>query len=420
VGFYTGTKRSLVEISTAIGNAQKQYHQYASKYGEMAEAFKGIQTVLGWNTLYDAEKNRVISPVTRGWNEAWQGYVLFEWDTYFAAFLFALDNKELAYSNAIAMTKGINQDGYVGQWQMPGMVAQAISQPPVGSMICWMIYEKYKEKWFIEEVYNELLSWNRWWVANRVNSGFLTWGTAKGGGHQMAAWESGLDNSPMYDNVTMTDIGNNSLYNLADVGLNSMYIADCQYLAKMAGLLGKKADEKELLARVKTFTDATQKLWDSKTGIYLNKNLDKPGFSKRLSPTLFYPMMAGIPDKTQAGRMIKEHFYNPAEFYSDYLLPSCAFNDPAFDNNYWRGAIWGPMNFLVYLGLRDYDKKAASELATKSYNLYLKAWEKHGCVFENINSLKGVERIQDQVNCNPFYHWGALMGIMQFMEAGKY
>ncbi len=418
IGFYTGKEKSIAEIKSIIEKAQKEYLSYSEKYGELAEGFRAIQSVLGWNTIYDAEKNRVITPVSRSWNEAWQGYVLFEWDTYFAAYLFSLDNKEFAYSNAIAITR-MNEHGYVGQWQMPGMVATGISQPPVGSLICWMIYEKYLEKWFLEEVYNELLSWNRWWVNNRVNSTFLTWGCAKGYGHQMAAWESGLDNSPMYDDAEMANIGENSLYNIADVGLNSMYVSDCINLAKIAATLGKTEDEKELLARAAKYKLITQNLWDEKSGIYLNKFLDKPGFSLRLSPTMFYPMMAGIPSKEQAKRMVNEHLHNSKEFYGDYILPSCAYNDPAYNNNYWRGAIWGPMNFLVYLGLRDYDEKAANELAEKSYNLFIEAWQKHGAVFENINSAKGVANRKDQLNCAPYYHWGALMGIMKFMEEGK-
>jgi len=420
IGFYTGAEKSLVEISTIIESAKAKYLNHSEKFGELAEGFRAIQTVLGWNTIYDAEKNRAITPVTRSWNEAWQGYVLFEWDTYFAAFMFALDNKELAYSNAIGMTKGMNREGYVGQWQMPGQVATGISQPPVGSMICWFIYEKFQEKWFLEEVYNELLSWNRWWANNRTNKGFLTWGCKKGYGHQMAAWESGLDNAPMYDDAKMVDVGENSLFDIADVGLNSMYAADCSYLAQIAKALGKPADEKELMSRATEYKLLTQKLWDEKSGIFLNKYLDKPGFSKRLSPTLFYPMLAGVPTQKQAGQMLKEHFYNPNEFYSDYMLPSCAFNDPSYDNNYWRGAIWGPMNFLVYLGLRDYDPKAADELADKSYQMFIEAWQKHGAVFENINSQKGVTNRKDQLNCDPFYHWGALMGIMKFMQNDVY
>jgi len=420
IGFYTGAEKPLTEISSIIENAKNKYYSHSEKFGELAEGFRCIQTVLGWNTIYDAEKNRAITPVTRSWNEAWQGYVLFEWDTYFAAFLFPLDNKELAYSNAIGMTKGMNLEGYVGQWQMPGQVATGISQPPVGSMICWMIYEKYQEDWFLEEVYTELLSWNRWWALNRVNSDYLTWGCKKGYGHQMAAWESGLDNAPMYDEAQMVDVGENSLFDLADVGLNSLYVADCQYLAKIASQLGKAKDANELAGRAAKFSVTTKSLWDAESGIFLNKYLSKQGFSKRLSPTLFYPMLAGIPSDKQAGQMLKEHFYNPNEFYSDYMLPSCAFNDASYDNNYWRGAIWGPMNFLVYLGLRNYDQKAAGELADKSYQMFIQSWQKHGAVFENINSQKGVTSRSDQLNCDPFYHWGALMGIMKFMEKDNY
>ncbi len=421
IAFYTGNKKTLREAKAIIESAKKEYDHYAQKYGDMAEAFKGMQSVLGWNTLYDADKNRVITPVTRGWNEAWHGYVLFEWDTYFAALLFALDNQDFAYSNAIAVTKGQKNFGQIGFTQWPHGAASTQSQPPVGALVCWMIYEKYQEKWFLEEVYTELLDWNRWWIENRINQGYLTWGAGwKGAGLKHIMLESGLDNSPMYEDAKVQTVGNNSLLNLADVGLNSLYITDCKYLANMALALGKKADEKELLERAKKISNLTAKLWDDKTGIYLNKYLDNQQFSNRLSPALFYPMLAGIPSAKQAQRMMKEHYYNPQEFYGEYIIPSAARNDKSYDNDYWRGAIWGPMNFLVYLGLRDYDKAAAKELANKSYELYMKSWNDDHYVLENINSEKGVSASDNKLNSDPYYHWGALMGLMKFMEEGKY
>jgi hypothetical protein len=421
LAIYTGSNKTLAEVTTTIERAKDTYHQYATKYGDMGEAFKSMQSVLGWNTLYDADKNRVISPVTRGWNEAWHGYVLFEWDTYFAALLFGLDNKDFAYSNAIAITKGQKNNGQVGFIQWPHGTAGTQSQPPVGALTCWMIYEKYKETWFLEEVYDELLSWNQWWIANRTNQGYLTWGAGwKGATLQNIILESGLDNSPMYEDAKVQEVGNNSLLNLADVGLNSLYIADCKYLAKIAAALGKKADEKELLARAKRISGLTAKLWDDKTGIYLNKYLDSNEFSNRLSPTLFYPMLAGVPSTKQAQRMLKEHYYNPIEFYGEYIIPSIARNDKSYDNDYWRGAIWGPMNFLVYMGLRDYDAAAATELANKSYHLYVQAWKEHQYIYENINSEKGIAPDHNRANSDPYYHWGALMGLMKFINDGKY
>lgn len=69
-------------------------------------------------------------------------------------------------------------------------------------------------------------------------------------------------------------------------------------------------------------------------------------------------MIGKVANATQAIAMVKRHLLNPTEFcvgQCTYAMPSIARNDPAFkDNSYWRGRIWGPMNYLVYLGLRRY------------------------------------------------------------------
>ena len=41
-------------------------------------------------------------------------------------------------------------------------------------------------------------------------------------------------------------------------------------------------------------------LWNEELGLYLNKDLVTGEFSHRLSPTLFYPMLAKVPDEGQA------------------------------------------------------------------------------------------------------------------------
>ena len=99
------------------------------------------------------------------------------------------------------------------------------------------------------------------------------------------------------------------------------------------------------------------------------------------------------------------------------FLP-CAKNDPDYDNVYWRGAIWGPMNYLVYWGLKNYNPDLAADLADKSFNLFIDEWTDHKAVLENINSEKGVKSLKVQKMADPFYHWGALMGLMKFEEEG--
>ena len=74
--------------------------------------------------------------------------------------------------------------------------------------------------------------------------------------------------------------------------------------------------------------------------------------------------------------MMKEHFYNPQEFWGEYIMPSIARNDAAYkDNIYWRGRIWAPMNFLVYLGIRNYELPGAKrDMVEKSKNLLLRCY----------------------------------------------
>jgi hypothetical protein len=116
--------------------------------------------------------------------------------------------------------------------------------------------------------------------------------------------------------------------------------------------------------------------------------------------------------------MTAEHFYNPAEFWGEWILPAIARSDPAYPSQeYWRGRIWGPMNFLVYLALRNYDLSGArADLAEKSKALFLKNWREHRFVAENYNCETGEGGEND--SSDRYYHWGGLLGFMAFIEAG--
>jgi putative isomerase len=141
--------------------------------------------------------------------------------------------------------------------------------------------------------------------------------------------------------------------------------------------------------------------------------------NRRLSPTNFYPLLAKAASQEHAQSMIK-HLLNRDEFWGDWIMPSIAYNDPAFkDQNYWRGRVWGPMNYLVYLGLLNYDDASVrKEFAEKSYALFLKEWREKGHVHENYNAITGTG--DDVASSDRFYHWGALLGYIEYLEqSGK-
>lgn len=430
VGISTGKKRTIQEIEEILGRSKVEHMARMERFGELADVYAVIQTCLAWDTIYEPAFDRVVTPVSRLWNVHWGGYVLFCWDTYFAAYMAALDHRDLAYANAIEITREKTERGFVPNFGTVNDVkSRDRSQPPVGSLVVRELYRRFGDRWLLEEVFDDLLEWNRWWIRHREHDGLLCWGTDPYaplvdayyevndvGNWQGAAYESGLDNSPMYDGVPFDPDAH--LMRLADVGLNSLYVMDCDALADIARVLGRMSEARELQQRAEAFRRNLASLWDEESGIFLNRRTDTGEFVRRLSPTNFYPLLADAATPEQAERMIREHFYNPAEFWGDWILPSIARNDPAYpEQDYWRGRIWAPMNLLVYLGLRRYDlPQARADLAHKSQALLLKEWLAQGHVHENYNADSGEGC--DKPNSDRFYHWGGLLGLIAFIEKG--
>jgi putative isomerase len=426
VGVSSGAPLSIERIQAIIERARQNYAQSVARSGKTAEVVDAIQTVLGWDTIYEPEGRRVISPVSRVWSVNWGGYVIFDWDTFFAATMASIGDRDLAYADAVETLRSETQQGFVPNYaRSGGWKSSDRSEPPVGSITVLGIYQQFRDRWFLEETFAPLLRWNRWWAANRDIQGYLTWGsdgtnapanlddTARGT-RAGAILESGLDNSPMYDDAAY-DAATHKL-EFADVGLMSMYVADCDALATMADILGESAAANEIRERSARYRVKLKTLWDSDAGIFLNKDLRTGQFSFRLSPTNFYPLLAKAATPQQAEVMIKNHLLNPKEFWGEWIIPSIARNDPAFkDQEYWRGRIWGPMNYLVYLGLRNYDQPEVSrQFAEKSYDLFLQEWKKNGHVHENYNSMTGTG--DDVRSSDRFYHWGALLGYIQYLN----
>ncbi|MDR2382493.1 MAG: hypothetical protein LBD76_01230 [Prevotellaceae bacterium] len=434
-----GENLSIEEVQNFIqAKAADFIQKNKEKYGADYELYNAMQSVLAWDNIYDPSIRKVITPVSRNWNVNWThnpefgGFVLFDWDTYFAGMMLSIDNKELAYANVVEITKSITEQGFIPNFYSGNdLKSRDRSQPPVGSLAVWTIYERYREKWLLELLYNELLSWNRWWNENRNIDGLLCWGSntfekvtfharESGGVNELyaAALESGLDNSPMYDKIKFDK--SKSMMLLNDVGLSSLYIMDCYYLEKIAAELGHKKEAKELRNRAKQYREKLSVTWDNEKGLYYNRHTDTNLLNPRTSPTNFYPLLAKVPTQEQGLRMVNEHLLNPDEFWGEWVIPATPRNDPAFsDNIYWRGRIWAPLNFLVYLGLRNYDfPETRKLLSEKSKNLLLKSWLSNGYVFENYNSITG--QGDDVGRSDKFYHWGALLGFIGLMEDGYY
>lgn len=428
LGLSTGRRLRLAQIEHAIAQARQTFEAASRNDDALHASLLAVESALGWNTIYEPRHRRVIVTVGRLWNEEYGGYCLFGWDNFFLAYLAGLFDRDLAVSSFVEHLRSRTEAGFIPNDDRGNETKSwDHSQPPVGALMLRELYKRFPERWLLAASFDDLLAWNRWWMQARLNDGLLSYGSSpapnpygqKGvHGTVTAGYESGMDDSPMYADVPFNTTKNT--LELQDVGLNSLHIADSRALAEVAAMLGRHAEQAELEARALSLSAQLERLWDEPTGLYLNRRSDTGMLSSRLSPTLFYPLLAELPAAARARRMLDEHFYNSAEFHGQVMLPSIARSDPSFpQQRYWKGAVWPPLNFLVYLGLRRAGlQHAATELADKSLALFLTEWQRKGYVSENYSALTGTgddERLSSDV----FHTWGALMAAPALIERGR-
>lgn len=427
VGISTGRARTLDQIKAVLASGRQLLEEESLAYGDLAQAYQAVQAGVAWNTIYEPKRGRVVSTVGRLWNEEYGGVALFGWDNFFLAYMTSLSSRDLAFANVIEHLQGLAPGGFIpNDNRGNGSKSWDRSQPPVGGIMVREIYKRFPERWFLDTVFEALLEWNRWWPTQRLNQGLLSYGSHAAPNPfnepatrtvRTAGYETGMDDSPMYDGVPFNTTTNT--LELQDVGLNSLYVADCLALADLAGILGRSDERAELLARAARFSAALDGLWDEGSGYYLNFRTDLGEPSQRRSPTLFYPLLGANSDSGRARRLVEEHLLNTSEFWGEWVLPSISRDDPDFSRQrYWKGAIWPPLNFLTYLGLRRSGfHEAAAEVSAKSLDMFLTEWRRKGYVSENYSSITGTGD-DDRLSSDNFHSWGALFGIMAFIEAG--
>ena len=410
-------------------NARRYEESRPHVEGLFSGAADPIGNTMFWNTLYVPSLDLEFPSISRRWAHIFGGWVVGEWDCFFGALLTNLEDADQSSAAVRAILGSQSPDGVVPNVVGGSGSSPDRSQPPVGSYVVWKNYEKNRDLNLLEWAYPRLKRWHEWWFRDRGDGqperdgnrdGLLEWGSDRGslpalggrGNLQTAKYESGMDDSPMYDDVRF-DPGTYTM-DLDDVGLSALYALDSECMGKIAEILGKPEDQRVFAADYARIKQATQKLWNDEDGIFENRYWDGR-FSRRLSPTNFYPLIAGVATPQQAERMIKGHLLNPDEFWGQYVIPTISRNDPAFkEQYYWRGDIWGPTNYLVYEGLNRYGQDGtALEFAEKSYDLFESDWQRNQHSDENYSPWGGT------AGGDPHYTWGTLLCLIpleQFID----
>ena len=68
VGITTGRRRTLAEIQAAVEKQQQAYERSIHGAGRNGPIIDAIETTLSWDTIFEPEGERVVSPVSRVWS----------------------------------------------------------------------------------------------------------------------------------------------------------------------------------------------------------------------------------------------------------------------------------------------------------------------------------------------------------------
>lgn len=270
-----------LQLKTKLSNYTAQRVKLETPFGEMWEA---VSNHLNASRVYGTQTKTTGHVVSRGWCDG-HNQRLFEWDSFFQAMLASIEDPEggketvrsiLAHQTPIGIVPNHNYGNDTVQ------NSNDRSQPPVGAICVWKMHQYHPDRKFLEEVYPKLMKWHNWWFSIRPENGLpyrdgnrnglLEWGSEEAS-LQFAKYESGQDNSPMFDDARMNE--NSRTMELDMAGLSALWAADALYLSYIANELGKKEDGDKLLQEV---TDISQRinqiLWNEEVGMYCNKYWD--------------------------------------------------------------------------------------------------------------------------------------------------
>lgn len=72
----------------------------------------------------------------------------------------SLSSKEIAYSNFIQVIRSKTAMGFVPNYSAGGTKSIDRTEPPIGAKVMLEMYNKFKDEWIVELLFDDLLAWN--------------------------------------------------------------------------------------------------------------------------------------------------------------------------------------------------------------------------------------------------------------------
>jgi len=399
-------------------------------------AAEAVTNNLFWMTLYQPDSHRLYTPAGRRWifpqsDGSPDLWTIFEWDSFFNALELSIESARHAKETVLSVLETQYSNGNIPNWRSASNGTPDRSQPPVGAYVVLKLFGRLGDMDLLKTAYPRLAKWHAFWKTPETDGrprrdgnddGLLEWGSdadmvadavppweENADGKQRAMWESGQDDLPNWEEASWSESSGTMSLNCLD--LNCLYALDAYCLSQIADILDLSEDHGRYLQEYEHMKALiNDRLWNEREGFYFDRHWDGT-FSPRKAASSFYPLLARIPDARRSSLVVKR-LLDPKEFWGEYIIPTISRDDPLFkEQQYWRGTIWPPTNYLVYQGLKaaGYDA-VAGELARKSLALFLRSWQNFQLCPENFDSRTG------EAGGQRYQSWGPLFALIAVEE----
>ena len=270
-------------ISERLNDRLKAYQSSRFKIETpMGEIWEAVSNHHNLSKVYGTQSKLSGHVVNRGWCTV-NDQRLFEWDSFFQGMMASIEDPEGGKETIKAILFHQQPNGIVPNVAYGNDTTRNSgdrSQPPVGAISVWKMHLYHPDNDFLAEVYPKLLKWHNWWFDPRPENGLpyrdgnqnglLEWGSEVESWLQGAKYESGQDNSPMFDDIRLNEEAHTIELDMA--GLSGLWAADALYLSYIARELGKETEADELKQQAIDMSKRMDSiLWNEELGIYCNK-----------------------------------------------------------------------------------------------------------------------------------------------------
>ncbi|MGC8873187.1 MAG: amylo-alpha-1,6-glucosidase [Chloroflexia bacterium] len=363
-----GFNRTVPPAEAVIPAAARRWHEWFAAAPPVLPRFER-QYYYAWWVMRAGLLSTRYYMTREGMSPSKVHYVgVWNWDAYFHALAYRHVDIRLAEDQLRLLLDHQREDGMIPDavhdegivTHLSGPVDADVTKPPLLAWAALKLYESSGHLDFLDEIYEPLVRWNRWWFAFNDDD-------RDGLCQYNHPFSSGLDDSPLWDEGMPVE----------SPDLNTYLCLQLEALAQIASLIGEKADvAKWREGAERVAREIVAQMWDEEAGLFWALRRTDSGKKcavRVVTPFSLLPLWTGrlAPD---VRRRLIAHLTDPRTFWTRYPIPTVARSDPHYaPDQMWRGPTWVNINYLFIEALKRVGEFAlAQELCERTLDLILR------------------------------------------------